>query len=245
MHTLTHRHDTQKPECISYQIAWTCLGYMRHLFELETTNSQTLQTGTAVTGWEKSLYKRIALKDDPGFGSGARASAWSGVLLQFLMLKCKLLLYFQQADFRQMTKCNGRNKARFPSHLHIWMIRKRPIECVLFRCLPQVGGRSAASNIRSPINEAWQWPTLLESVGSSLNRRPQNNKAVSFRPGERERSSQGCLPKKPHACRHSLTLTLQTLPVAPPGWVRMRWQHTSGTPINNLIHFSCIVRAIY
>lgn len=53
------------------------LVYIKHLFVLETTNSQTLQTGTSVTGLEKSLYKRIALKVDPPhqFGSEARASA--------------------------------------------------------------------------------------------------------------------------------------------------------------------------
>lgn len=65
MHTLTHRHDTQNLNAFLRKWLGRVLGYMKHLFELETTNSQTLQTGTAVTGLEKSSYKRIALKVDP------------------------------------------------------------------------------------------------------------------------------------------------------------------------------------
>lgn len=65
MHTLTHRHGTQNLTAFLRKLLGRVLGYIKHLFVLETTNSQTLQTVTSVTGLEKSLYKRIALKVDP------------------------------------------------------------------------------------------------------------------------------------------------------------------------------------
>lgn len=65
MHTLTHRHGTQNLTAFLRKLLGRVLGYIKHLFVLETTNSQTLQTATSVTGLEKSLYKRIALKVDP------------------------------------------------------------------------------------------------------------------------------------------------------------------------------------
>lgn len=65
MHTLSHRHGTQNLTTFRRKLLGRVLGCIKLLFVPEKTHSQTLQTGTAVTGLEKGLYKRAALKVDP------------------------------------------------------------------------------------------------------------------------------------------------------------------------------------
>lgn len=79
-----------------------------------------LQMGTIVTGLEKSSYKSFALEADLSVWLVGRTERRGGhahganLHLQFLTLKCGLLLYFRQTGFWHVAKFSKRDKTSEP-----------------------------------------------------------------------------------------------------------------------------------
>lgn len=232
-------------------------GYIKHLLVLETTNSQTLQTGTAVTGLEKSLYKRAALKVDPppSLALGRERAHDPTCFSSFSCWNAdRCSIFSRQTLDRQRNVTRGINAEIpiGPSHLKdkevdYWMCVFAQLSASGWRPAGPVMAvsrlKSLKSNNRAGIySEQRRW-------NLTAHREPADPE-----PPRRSVPVQGACLKcsaifntaRPKTLRELLLYLWWSFQLtsghttSQTGWLLHCWQHTSGKPINNLI-----VRAVY